>query len=405
MKDKTVSRRWAQASGVGVGVLALGLLLWWLYQPRALLVEVAAVAVGRFERVIEEDGQLRLRNRYVVTAPTQAVLQRPTLRVGDRVRAGDVVAVLQPVSPQLMDDRTRDVLSQRVGAASAARRAAGAQVQRLQTVLAQAQLDAQRATQLAGENFVSAAARDQARLAYQAARQSLDAGQAELAAADFVLAEARAALGLGVHEASAGQAALWTIKSPLDGQVLKLYLDNAAPVQMGQPLLELGDLSALEAVIDVLSGEVGAIQPGAAVSLTTGGKAASWKGRVERVEPTAFTKASALGIDEQRVNVIVNFSMTQDHTRRLGDGFKVDASIILQAHDGVLLAPSAALVRDGTGWQVFVVEDGRARARSVAVEDRNAEVAWLHGGLKPGDKVVLYPGSMVGDGQHVKPRP
>ena len=403
MNNKTTSRRWGRTLAIALGVLALAGLVWWVYQPRPLAVEVAAVASGRFEQVIEEDGRLRLKNRYVITAPTQAELQRPLLKVGDAVKAGDVVAVLQPVSPQMIDARTRDVLSQRVGTANAARQAASAQVQRLQTALAQADLEAQRAAKLAQDNFISASARDQALLAQQAARQAVNAGRAELAAADFMLAEARAALTRSEPSASGRTAGLWSLKSPVDGQVLKLHLDSAAPVNVGQPLVELGDLGALEAVIDVLSGEVGAIGAGAAVSLSTGGKVPLLTARVERIEPVAFTKVSALGIEEQRVNVIVNLDAGAA-TLNLGDGFRVDARITIQAQDNALLAPSAALVRDGSGWRVFVVDGGRARVRAVTVKDRNADQAWIQDGLQAGETVLLYPGSMIEDGQAVKAR-
>lgn len=404
MNDKTTSRRWGRTLGIAFGVAALAALVWWVYQPRALLVEVAQVSTGRFEQVIEEDGRLRPKSRYVITAPTQAELQRPTLKVGDAVRVGDVVAVLQPVSPQMIDARTRDVLSQRIGTANATRQAASAQAQRLQTALAQADLEAERATKLAQDNFISASARDQAQLAQRAARQALTAGRAELAAADSMLAEARAALTRSEPVPGTRAAGLWSLKSPVDGQVLKLHLDSAAPVNVGQPLLELGDLGALEGVIDVLSGEVASIRPGAAVQLFSGARAAPLPARVDRIEPVAFTKVSALGIEEQRVNVIVSLDGGAATTLGLGDGFRVDARIVTLAQDDALLAPSAALVRDGSGWRVFVIDGGKARARAVTVRDRNADQAWIQDGLKAGETVLLYPGSMVEDGQAVKQR-
>ena len=404
MNDTTpIKSKWRRNLGLGVAAVALAALVWWLYQPRPLPVEVASVSEGRFEQAIEADGQLRLKNRYVINAPTQAQLQRPTLKVGDTVRAGDVVAVLQPASPQMIDARTRQMLSERVGSANAARQAVGAQVQRLQTALTQADLEASRADKLAKEKFISASALDQALLAQRAARQALAAGQAEQAAAEFALAEARAALSRAEPAPGAkANVGLWALKSPIDGRVLKLHLQSAAPVNPGQALVEVGDVSALEAVIDVLSSEVVAIQPGAGVSLSVGGGAAPLGGKVDRIEPVAFTKVSALGIEEQRVNVIVAVDGGPDALQGLGDGFRIDARIVTQAQDDALLAPSAALVRDGTAWRVFVVEGGRAHARAVTLKDRNADQAWIDGGLKAGERVVLYPGSMVADGQAVK---
>jgi HlyD family secretion protein len=164
----------------------------------------------------------------------------------------------------------------------------------------------------------------------------------------------------------------------------------------------VGDVGALEAVIDVLSSEVVAIQPGAAVLLSVGGGAAPLGGKVDRIEPVAFTKISALGIEEQRVNVIVAVDGGPSALQGLGDGFRIDARIVTQAQDGALLAPSAALVRDGTAWRVFVVEGGRAHARAVTLKDRNADQAWIQEGLMAGESLVLYPGSMVADGQAVK---
>lgn len=394
-------RRWL---GGALLLAAAAALVWAVYRPRPLLVEVATVSTGNFEQSIEEDGRLRLKSRYVIAAPTQAELIRPTLMVGDRVRAGDPVATLVPVAPQMIDARTRTVLQQRVGSAGAARRAAAAQVQRAQTALAQATLEAERATKLAQDNFISTAARDQAALARQAAQQALTAALAEQGMADFSLAEARAALSRAEPAAEGSPSGRWELKSPVDGQVLKLHLDSAAPVSAGQPLLDIGNTAALEAVIDVLSGEVRQIQPGAQVALSLGSGAAPMVGQVTRIEPVAFTKVSALGIEEQRVNVIVDLMQGSTGDQRLGDGFRVDARITLFQQPKALLVPTAALVRDADQWRVFVVEAGRARARPVQLNDRNSDVAWVKEGLRDGETVLLYPGSMIADGQAVRVR-
>ena len=420
MNNKTPNnktRRWL------IGALflaAAAVLVVAVYRPRPLLVEVATVTTGTFEQAIEEDGRLRITTRYVVTAPTQAALLRPTLKVGDVVKAGDVLATLEPVAPQLIDTRTRNVLQQRVGSADAARRAAAAQVQRAQTALAQATLEADRATKLAQENFISPAARDQATLARQSAQQALAAAQAEQGVADYAQEEARAALSqaepataarpkaAGLPAGSGRSIGRWDIKSPVDGQVLKLYQDSAVTVTAGQPLLDIGNTTAMEAVIDVLSGEVTQIQPGAPVQLSLGSGAPAMQGKVIRVEPVAFTKVSALGIEEQRVNVIVGLepaaSGAPPAAAPLGDGYRVDARITVSSQPRALLVPTAALVRDGSQWRVFVVADGHARAKPVQLQDRNADVAWLKDGLREGERVVLYPGSMVTDGQAVKVR-
>ncbi|MFZ2828212.1 efflux RND transporter periplasmic adaptor subunit, partial [Hydrogenophaga sp.] len=249
--------------------------------------------------------------------------------------------------------------------------------------------------------FIAPSARDQAELARQAAQQALNAARAEQAMADFALAEARAGLSLAAP-AAAQPAGLWQIKSPVNGQVLKLHLDSEGPVTAGAPLLVVGDTAEMEAVIDVLSGEVRQVRPGAPVRLSTGSGAPALSGQVVRVEPMAFTKVSALGIEEQRVNVVVALPSPVGEAARLGDGFRVDAHITVSSQADALLVPSAALVRDGERWRVFVVEAGKARARPVQVRDRNAEAAWVKEGLTAGEIVVLYPGSVMSDGQPVK---
>lgn len=393
-------RRWLIG---GLAVVALAAILWSAYRPRPLDVETATVAEGRFEQAIEEDGQLRLQHRYLVTAPTAAQLQRPVLKVGDGVKAGDVVAVLAPAAPGMIDARTREVLQQRVGSADAAVAAARAYVQRAQAALAQATLEAERAAQLAKDNFIAPSARDQSRLAREAAAQALKAAQAEQAAAGHAAGEARAALGRAEPAGGAPQG-LWSLKSPVNGRVLKLHKDSAEPVQAGAPLLEIGDTGAMEAVIDVLSGDAPRIAAGAAVQLSTGRNQPPLAGQVARIDPVAFTKTSALGIEEQRVNVTVALKAPPEELQKLGDGFRVDARITVSAQDGALLVPSAALVRQGEGWQVFVVEAGKARARAVTFSDRNADSAWVKDGLKTGEKVILYPGSGMNDGQPVRVR-
>ncbi|PKO60832.1 MAG: efflux transporter periplasmic adaptor subunit [Betaproteobacteria bacterium HGW-Betaproteobacteria-18] len=404
MNDKNTWKKYQRWLIGALLLAAAAALIYAVYRPRPLIVEVATVSTGTFEQTIVEDGRLRPKHRYVITAPTQAALLRPTLKVGDPVRAGDVVALLEPVAPQMIDARTRSVLQQRVGSAEAARRAAAAQVQRAQTALAQAALEAERSARLAQDNFISASARDQAVLARQAAQQALTAAQAEQGMADFSLAEARAALARAEPAATGQATGRWELKSPVDGQVLKLHQDSAVTVSAGQPLLEIGNTAALEAVIDVLSGEVRQIQPGAPVQLSLGSGAAPIAGQVTRIEPVAFTKVSALGIEEQRVYVIVSLEPVATDVQRLGDGFRVDARITVFEQASALLVPTAALVRDGEQWRVFVVEAGRARARTVQINDRNADVAWLKEGLREGETVLLYPGSMVTDGQPVRLR-
>lgn len=402
-------KRWALWLVAAFLLLAL---LTWALLPRALVVEVATVSVGRFEQAIDENGQLRLKNRFVIAAPVTAELARPWLKVGDAVRAGDIVATLTPLAPSMIDARNRLVLQQRLGRDEAARAAAAAQLERLQTLLVQAELEAKRAQQLAQQNFIAPSALDQSVLTSRAAAQALAAGQAQLRAAEFTLAESQAALARSqpVRQSSASvsvslNASTWSIPSPVSGQVVKMHLTSAAPVAAGQALLEIGDLNAMEAVVDVLSSDASQMTLGNAVRISSGGNAPPVSGRISRIEPVAFTKISALGIEEQRVNVIIELDPAHDSARRWGEGFRIDAHIPLFAHDNALLVPTAALIREGTGWQVLVFASGRARAKKIQLKERNADVAWVESsddnGLKQDDLVLLYPGTIT-DGQAVK---
>lgn len=394
-------KRWGPWGLAASGVVAL---TFWALMPRPLVVEVGTVRIGRFEQAIDEDGQFRVKNRYVISAPMAAELVRPTLKVGDSVRAGDVVARLIPLAPNMIDERNRLVLQQRVGREAAARMAAAAQLQRLQITLTQTELEAQRAQKLASDNFIAAAALDQAMLASRAAAQALAAGQAQLRAAEFTLAESQAALAKSPPASLTPQNTL-SLTSPVDGQVVKLHLSSSAPVMAGQALLEIGDIRDMEAVVDVLSSDARQMAAGATVRISAGVGAPPMSGHVTRIEPVAFTKVSALGIEEQRVNVIIDMDRLPESTQRLGEGFRIDAHITLFAQDHVLIVPSAALVRDGSEWQVLVVENGRARAKNVTIKDRNADVAWIKSDpgstLQVGESVLLYPGTIT-NGQRVK---
>jgi HlyD family secretion protein len=276
-------------------------------------------------------------------------------------------------------------------------------VQQLQTALDQARLQTQRTAQLAQQNFMAQAALDQAQLSERAAEHALQAGLAERMAARFSLAESEAALRQTTP--APATPGLLAITSPVNGWVLQLHSSSAGPVTAGQALLTLGDLRDLEAVIDVLSADARHIPAGALVRLSLNAQDAPRQGRVRLIEPIAFTKMSALGIEEQRVNVLVDLLPTAEAMAPgPGDGFRVDARIVTSRSEQALRVPTAALVRDGTQWRVWLFDQGRARARQVVLQDRNAEHAWIETGpLQAGDLVVLYPAPLR-EGQRIQRR-
>lgn len=387
-------------AGAGVGMLAMAFA--WAFRSPAVPVEVATVRTGLFEQVIEEDGKTRVRERYVVSAPLAGRLSRIVLHAGDAVEAGAVLAQLSPSAPSLLDARTMRELEERIGAAEAARAQAQANVARAEAALEQARADQERSNKLAGEGFLSRSAREQAQLAVKLQTRLRDAAAFEKEGSDHNLAQARAAL-LRVRDVRAGtrKDVGWQITSPLTGRVLRVLQESEAVVPIGTPLMEIADANDLEIVVDVLSSDAVRIPKGASVRVESGGPS-TLPGIVRLVEPAAFTKVSALGVEEQRVNVVIELDSASDTWGALGDGYRADVRIVVFARPDAVLVPVSALFRQGESWAVFVERAGEAVRTLVEVSGRNPQVAWVAEGVKAGDRVVVYPSDSVDHGRRVK---
>ena len=231
------------------------------------------------------------------------------------------------------------------------------------------------------------------------AQRALESARFAQEAAAHDLAQARAALS---RYRTGGAEASWQVTSPVQGVVLKVYQESEAVVPIGAPLIEVGDPRRLEAVVDILTQEAIALRPGMPARVEPGPSAAPLAARVRRVEPAAFTKVSALGVEEQRVNVVLDFDDPPEDLPALGDGFRIDAHILSFRVDNAVVAPVGALYREADGWALFVMEDGRARARKVRVGAHNGEVAWVQDGLAAGQRVVVYPSDALRDGSRVR---
>lgn len=386
----------------GVGAVALVATFVWAFRPQPVLVEVAPVRQGLFEQTVDEDGKTRVRDRYVVSAPVVGRLARVGVKPGDAVRAGDTVAVLSPSAPAMVDARTARELAERIGAAEAGLARARANVARAEAALDQAQVDVARQQRLQQEGFVATAALDQALLAARVQARELEAARFAQTGSAHDVAQARAAL-MRAREAAgiARPGTDWPIAAPVSGSVLRVLQESEVVVAVGTPLLELGDPQQLEIVVDVLSADGRRIPAGARVELDAGGEP-RLAGRVRRVEPAAFTKVSALGVEEQRVNVIVDIVTPPAQWRGLGDQYRVDARIVVLERPQAVIAPVAALFRDGDQWAVYVASDGHARKRRVAVGGRTSSDAWIASGLAAGERVIVYPGDSVADGKRLK---
>jgi HlyD family secretion protein len=388
-----------------LGAAAVVALLAWAFAPRPLAVEVATVATGRYEQAIVEDGRTRVRERYTVAAPLAGRLARITLREGDAVAAGAALAVLTPTLSPMLDERTRAELTARRGAAEAGVRQAAAAVGQQRVVLAQARADQQRSEQLSAQGFIAPTKLEGDRLAVQAAQQGLQAAEQARQVAEHELQVARAALAAQ----QAGGGAGFVLRAPVAGRVLKVLQPSEATVAPGTPVLEIGDTTQLEIVAELLTTEALQAPPGAPVAIDRWGGPGTLAARVRSVEPAAFTKVSALGVEEQRVKVLIDLAAPPPPA--LGDGFRVGVRILTRAQDGALLVPvSAVFPQPGAAdtsagdMAVFVLDAGHARLKPVTLGGRNGSQAWVQRGLAAGQSVIVYPPAAAADGVRVKPR-
>lgn len=394
MKKKT----WIIAIAAAAATAAL---LAWAFAPRPLGVEVAAVTEGPFETSIEEDGKTRLRDRYVVAAPLAGALARITLREGDAVEGGAALASITPVLPAMLDERTRREQQLRVEIAQAQTQRVAARIEGAKVALAQARNEQQRSEQLAKQGFVAPTRLETERLAVQAAQRDLEAATEEGHIAAHEVEQARAALLALTGPGGRG----FAVRAPVAGRVLKVAQASEGPVALGTPLLEIGDTARLEVVAELLTADALRAQPGSPVRIERWGGDGTLEGRVRAVEPAAFTKISALGVEEQRVRVLIDLTSPAEQWRALGDGFRVGVRIVTRSLPKVVKAPvSAVFPRPEGGSAVFVVEGGRARLVPVTLGARNGQEAWIESGVAPGAQVIVYPPAATRDGLRVKPR-
>ncbi|HVY41996.1 MAG TPA: efflux RND transporter periplasmic adaptor subunit [Hyphomicrobiaceae bacterium] len=387
---------------IGAGLLALAsLALYWVFQPRPILVEVAAVNEQPFTAIVEEDGRTRVRDRFVVSAPLSGRVPRSLLRAGDAVKAGQALATITPHISPLLDPRVRQELEERVGAAEAALEETKALNERGKILLARARTDLDRTTQLRARGVVTAAQLEHDTYTFQAAERDVAATELRRHAAEHALDQAKAALTRSGENEGAER---FPVSSPIDGRVLKVIQESEAVVSLGAPLLELGDPAGLEVIVDLLTTDAALVQEGAKVSLERWGGAAPLEGRVRRIEPSGFTKVSALGVEEQRVWVIVDIVSPREAWTSLGDGYRVDVKIVADELEKATVVPIGALFRRGDVWQAFVVEGGRARSRTVKVSRRSGRLAAVAEGLRPGETVIVYPPQALKDGSAVRMR-
>lgn len=391
-KPKT-SRRvkriaWAVLGAGLAAAIALGL------RPHPVPVETAVVGRGTLFVTVDEDGRTRVKDRYLVSAPLAGAVARIGLKPGDSVFQGTVVARIVPTAAPLLDPRSRAESQARVAAARAAMSQARSAVERARAAYALAARDAERQRTLLRDGATALQMVEQAETTQRMRREELTSSEfgLQVAASELRLAQAALArFGTRANEE-------FLVRAPVSGHVLRLLQESEGVVQPGTPLLEIGNPLALEVVVDVLTTDAVNIQRGAAVRIERWGGDSAVAGHVHRLEPSAFTRLSALGVEEQRVNVIIDLDPPSTRWARLGDGYRVEASIaIWEGHDR-LTVPGGAVFRQGEGWATYVVDRGRARLRAVELGRRNGSMVEVLRGLSPGMHVILYPTDNVTDG-------
>ncbi|MGB9116573.1 efflux RND transporter periplasmic adaptor subunit [Bradyrhizobium sp.] len=390
-------------ASIVLGVMAAAALIAWAVMPGQIPVELAAVTKGTFVASVDEDGKTRVRERYVVAAPLAGRLDRIRFEVGDQIQVDDTVATIMPSPAPLIDPRTRREIEERLGAAGATLERTRASVERALALSDQAKIDLARARTLVERGASTVQALERADLAMRVADRDQRAAEFQKHAAEHDLNQTRALLAR-YRDGPDGSPEGWNVTAPVGGVVLKVAQESETIVQPGTPLIDIGDPRDLEIVVDVLSTDAVEIRPGAEVAIEHWGGQGELSGRVRRVEPAAFTKVSTLGVEEQRVNVLVDVLSPAERWTGLGDGYQVDARISVFIQEDATIIPSGALFRHGDSWNVYIVKDGRAQIREIKMLRRSGRFAAVAAGLTAGEFVIVYPSDRVASGVRVELR-
>ncbi|MDI1338071.1 MAG: efflux RND transporter periplasmic adaptor subunit [Lacunisphaera sp.] len=382
MTSAPPKRPWLPYAGLAVLLVLLGLGL----RPRPAPVETARASFGPLRATVSEEGKTRIKQRYVVSSPVTGQLRRVPFKPGAAINAGDVVAVIEPMAASPLDPRSRAL-------AEARRDSAVAALEKTRASYALAASELKRVEKMFNDRTVSP--QD-----FESAQMRETAAAREVIAAEGALRSAVAELAVAGTDAAP---ALVEVRAPVAGRVLHVFQESERPVTAGTPLLDAGDPTDLEVVIELLSRDGAALTAGTRVELEQWGGPKPLEARVRLVEPAAFTKISALGVEEQRVNVVADITTPLAERAALGDNFRVEARVIVWESDKVLKVPVSSLFRRGAEWSAYVVRNGRAALVPVQAGRSSGTETQLTAGLNEGDEVILYPGDRVQDGDRVQP--
>lgn len=387
---------WMKRLGLAVAAGAIAAAFAWALREQPALVDVATVAEGPMRVTIREEGRTRVRDVYTVSAPIAGHLSRTVLKEGDAVVAREtIVAAIHPLDPPLIDRRTEAEL---LGARDAARSGVGiaeSELQRVETGLQLAEDELARAVKLFGPGIISEGAMQRAQNQVDLSKAAAAAARATIAFRRAELASAEARLLMPLPRPRGEDSCCVNLLAPIDGSVLAVHAQSEQAVAVGTTIADIGDTRQLEVVVDLLSSDAVRIGAGTEATITGWGGDAALPAMVRRIDPAAFTKVSALGIEEQRVNAVLDLGAGDP---RLGHGYRVFAEMTVWTCDLCLTLPIPALFRSGSDWSVFVLDDGRLRQAAVGIGRMNDETAQVLHGLSAGDAVVLHPGDTLADG-------
>ena len=383
----------------------LVLLLVWGFMPKPVSVDVREVVSKTLSVTVTEEGKTRVIDRYIISAPIAGYARRVELEVGDNVASGQVIVHLDPMHSGTLDPRSQAEATAAVSIAEAALSAATESVEATRAEADLAENEYERIRRVANQGLISQGALDAAHAEWRSSQARLRSAAFNIEVARGGLESARAVLEYSAAEPddSANHISV-PVTSPVDGRVLKLIHESEGAVVRGQSLIEIGDPAALEIEVEMLSVDAVRLHEGMSVRFLRWGGEQALDGVVKRVEPSGFTKISALGVEEQRVLVICAISTEYEQWRGLGDGYRVEAEFILWEEDDTLQVPASALFRSGESWSVFSISDGRVQVTPVELGARSGLAAQILTGLSAGDRVVIYPGDNVIDGARVETR-
>jgi len=390
---------WAAVAGIIVIALAFS------FMPRAVMVDLVDIQPGRLVVTLDEEGETRVHDVYTLSAPVSGRVQRINWLVGDPVTANEtVLAQIEPGDPSFLDPRSEAQARAAVQAAEAARDLAAAAVKDAEAQYEFARAEYARMQELVKEGSVSKRDLDSAERDYKARHAGLDTSRAALQVRNYELEVARAQLVSPLETQGSQEACdCIPIRAPVSGRILQITDRSERVVREGDVLMKIGNPKDLEIVADYLSMDAVKIEPGQRVIIDNWGGDHPLEGSVRLVEPFGFLKISALGIEEQRVNVIVDF-VREDGWEKLGHGYQVETRVVLWEEDKVLAVPLTALFRDGDKWALFVEEDGRAVLRHVQVGQKNGVFAEIREGIEAGNNIVMHPSDRVSDGTRIASR-